>query len=417
VTVRLLLRGQLRTRRRRQAALAAAFAVGLLAALLFASVGQGAAEAVVAPTRSLMSGDARVTNGTTDIASGTTWDDARPVHAALDRIPGAHASMRMETTYVTVRGLELANWSAGLLLGIDPADPAEREALDGHLVWGQGITAIGFVSPVTSRSLPPIVLGEPAATRLNLSLGADGQPLWGQVLTLTSGTTIEGTEPPVPRTIEMVVVGVYRSGLEPLDRFTAFIPIQTARTLVGLNENDPAANAIIVRGTDAPTVRQHLADDDLLVESANEFSFGYLGTVMTIAYAAGVLAAVLFALVLLTWLLHETSMLVTGEAPVVASLRAIGVGSGTIQNAYAALMAGTLAVGAAVALVAYAAALLLSPSIVVHVEGFTAPVTLAASPMAVLASVLFLVVAATAGAWLAARRLRSVDLLASLRRP
>lgn len=405
---RLLLRGQWRRRRGRQLWLGAALALGLLAYFLVGMALAGAEESLVEPLRATVAGDVRVTQGTTDMAGGAPWSDVRD-ELDLLRAPGVVAAPRMEASHVTVREGREDNWTAGLLLGIDPGIPAEQAGVAQRLVWGT-VLPTGSVLAPDGRALVPLVLGEPAARRL----GVEGPgPDFAHPLRISSGRFADGESLPI--TADAVVVGVYRSGLEPLDRFTAFAPIGEVRHLVGGHPGDPSANAIVLHGPAADADAAARAAPSLKVQGVRDFARGYMGGLLAVLGLAGGLALALFTVVLGVWLLHEVATQLSRDAGVVAGLRAIGLPFRAIVAAYAGLAAGT--VGAA-ALAAAAAALLVAafaPSVAVETGGLLVTVAWRLRLVDLLWSLLAATALAAAATWLAARRLARLNVAEALR--
>jgi ABC-type lipoprotein release transport system permease subunit len=409
----MLVRGHVRTRWRRYAMVAASFGIGLFAFFLVVMVADGARQAISAPLSATIVGDVRVTNGTTDVAGGNLWEDYRPAAAELERAGGA-VSIRYESTYITILGQEIENWSAGLLLGVDPADAREAQRLQPYIEWGTSVDSINVYDPRDGRAYVPVVVGRPAVGRLNLTLNASGEPDFDQVLTLTSGRLTAGGS--IPLTVDCVVVGVFGTGLEPLDRFTAFMPIQSARVLSGHQENDPVANAMVVEtGEPAALADRARSEMGLEAQTADEFAFGYMGSLLVVLYVAAALALALFLGALLVWLVHETGSLVRTDAAVISSLRAIGVPSRDIQRSYTVLVAASIAVGAVAAIAVTVLMATVAPAIRWTLEGLDATIPWRVHPVAVVTVTLIVMVASAAAAWLTARRVQRLNILEGLR--
>jgi ABC-type lipoprotein release transport system permease subunit len=312
---RLLLRGQWRRRGGRAFWLGGSLALGLLAFFLVGMALAGAEESVVDPVRDTVAGDVRVTQGTTDMAGGAVWADVRDTLDAL-RPAGGTAAPRYEASHVTVRDGTQDNWTAGLLLGIDPAFAAEQEGLAGRLLWGTALPSTSLLDP-QGHAFVPLVVGEPAARRLGV---VGPGPDFAHPLKLSSGRFAGGSSLPI--TADAVVVGVYRTGLEPLDRFTAFAPIGDVRALVGGRPGDPSANAIVLHGADGADASAVASlAPGLKVEGAEAFARAYMGGLLVVLQVAGALALTLFTVVLGTWLLHDVATQLTRDAPVIAGLR------------------------------------------------------------------------------------------------
>lgn len=416
VVVRLLVRGHLRTRWRRFALVSLSFGIGLFGFFLVVMIAEGAREAVTEPMRDLLTGDVRILNGTTDLSGGHVWEDYRGFAAELERDTGVVPSPRLESNYITVRGQNYQNWSAGLLLGVDPDDAREADNLRGYIVWGTPIASLDVFDPDTGRAYPPLVLGKSAAARLNVTLNDTGQPDFGQVLTLTSGRLrFEGTLP-VPLVIECVLVGVFETGLEPADKFTGFIPIQTARVLAGHREGDPVANAFVLRGVSLQQVEDALADHpEMRATSAEDFSFYYMGGMLVILYVAAFAGIGLFFTVLLVWLVHETGVLIRTDQAVLSSLRAIGIPARGIFLSYATLSTASVAAGALGALLVALALGFLAPPMQWSLSGLHASIPWRLHPTGIAVATVSALLASFATSWATSRRIQRLNILEGLR--
>jgi ABC-type lipoprotein release transport system permease subunit len=365
VPLRLLVRGQFRARRRRHVLLAATVAAAFACFFAVGMLLGGAEQAVVRPAHDLLSGDVRLTRGDDALAGAEAWPDADPQLAAVRAIPGAVAAPRWEASHVTARRDAIENWTGGLLIGIDASVAEEREAVGAYLVWGSPMPAGSLSEPGTGHVYVPLVVGEGAALRLGVAPGPGGGPDFTHVLRITSGRFAAGRDAP-PLDAEAVVVGVFRTGLEPMDRFTAFAPIGDVRFLVGGHPGDPSANAIVVHGASAAQVAA-VAGAGVVVQDAAAFARGYLGLTLAALEAAVVLGIALFVLLLALLLARESGGQVARDAPAVAALRAIGMPAREIAWSYAALATSTVAAGLAVAAAFALAAAAWLPAVPIHV--------------------------------------------------
>jgi ABC-type lipoprotein release transport system permease subunit len=395
---------------------AATFGTGLLAFFLVLSLADGARDAVVQPLGDTLVGDVRIVNGTQDLASGNIWTDVRPLAAQINRLAHTHASPRYESSYITVQGNSFDNWSAGLLVGFDTSDPDENQRLAPYLVWGHVPNTLSVFHPQTGKAYPPLLLGQAAAQRLNLTAQGHDGPLFDSVLTITSGRLVAQGSVPIPATTEVVLVGVFATGIQPVDKFTAYLPIQTARLLAGHNENDPVANSLAVRTSDAKAVASAVAQHPgHSTQTAEAFAFGYMGGMLVILYTASGLGLALFLLVLLVWLSHELGVLIQNDRPVISSLRAIGIRARDIHRSYALPLAASVGVGALAALLAMILLAAFAPPIAWNLSSLRASIPWRI-PVAALAIVLGAVALATGlTTWLAARRVARLNILDGLR--
>lgn len=412
--VRLLARGHLRARWRRHVALAVVFLLGLLAFTAVLSVLAGARDSLVAPLRATISGPVRVTENTTDLGGGRVWHDYRPIQSQLERATASAAIPRFESSYITVQGADIEHWSAGLLVGLDPArDPRVADAR-AYLTWGRMLPDT-YVYDENGTAHVPLVLGHAAVKRLNLSLPGSGRPDFASPLTITSGHSVGGSSN-FPLTIEAVIVGVFSTGLDPLDKFSAFIPIQHARYLAGYAEEDPVANAFLLEASDPAAADRAVERLGFKSQTSHEYALTYMGSMLVVLYGAAALGLALFLLILLVWTVHETSAFLRQDEPVLASLRAIGVPAGAIQRSYLSIMTGTVAAGAMGAFFLGLVLLPLVPPVGWHLSGLTARIELPPMPGEALGLAAVSILAGAASTWWTVRRVGARSILAGLRR-
>jgi ABC-type lipoprotein release transport system permease subunit len=416
VLLRLLVRGHWRSRRKRYVALASSLGFGLAAFFAFLMLVEGARDSLIAPLESTLTGPLRVTNGTDDLGAGSIWADYRPVAADLSHRLDATVIERFESSYITIRGENYENWSAGLLVGIDPKRDALVADYGAYITWGSAITGDNVFGP-DGRAYAPLVVGAEAAKRLDLRLSANGTPEFSHPLIITSGHSLAEGSTPVPLVTEAVVIGVFQTGLDPLDKFTAFIPIGQARYLAGFAENDPVANAFLIKTTDpdaaAATVRETMG---LEAVSSEEFAFDYMGSMLLVIYVAGGLGLALFLVILLVWVAHDTQNALRSDQGVISSLRAIGIPSPTIQLGYVGLTTLSVAAGAVVALVLMTVVAPLLPPIEWTLSGLQAAIALRPRPLWMLLIASGAIVAALLVSWVTARRIAGLNILDGLRR-
>jgi ABC-type lipoprotein release transport system permease subunit len=363
--------------------------------------------------RATISGPVRVSQNTSDLGGAPIWQDHRTVQAQLARETGAAVVPRFESTYLTIQGQEIERWSAGLLLGVDPqVDPSMIE-LGPYMVWGSTMR-YPLVYDEEGRSYVPFIIGQAAAERLNVTLDASGRPAFDQPLTITSGHTI-GTGL-VPLTVEAVVVGTFKTGLEPLDKFTAFIPIQQARILAGYAEEDPVANVFLLFGTDADKA-DAIAEGRLGLHSStsDEYALSYMGSMLVVLYGAAALGVVLFLVILLVWTVHQTNQFLRQDQAVLASLRAIGIPPRQLQRSYSGLLVATFGVAGGAAFLLAVLLLPLVPPLGWNLSGLDAMINLPVRPGAFFLVVLTMAATAASTAWLTVRRIGGRSILAMLR--
>lgn len=414
--LRLLVRGHWRSRRKRYVALAGALGFGLASFFAFLMLVEGARASLIAPLESTLTGPVRVTNGTDDLGGGTAWPDYRSAAADLSNRFDATVVERYESNYITVRGETYENWSAGLLVGVDPQRDIEIANYGRYVTWGSPLTG-DFVFAPDGRGYAPLVVGAEAAKRLDLPMNISGKPDFDHRLIITSGHAIAEGTTPIPLVIEAVVVGVFQTGLDPLDKFTAFIPIGHARFLAGFAENDPVANAFLIQ-TDDPsgvssTVRSEM---NLEAVSSEEFAFEYMGSMLLVIYIAGGLGLALFLVILLVWVAHDTQSSLRQDQGVISSLRAIGISAPIIRRGYVGLTTACVAAGALASLILMTTLAPILPPVRWSLSGLDAAISLRSRPLWMLVITLATIVAALIVSSLTARRIARLNILDGLRR-
>lgn len=409
---RFLLRSQWHARRGRQLVVGASLATGLIAILAASMLLQGAEQAMVRPLHDVISGDVRVTQGSPDLAGGSPWPDARPIQEAIRTIPGAVAASRWEASQVTARSDRIENWTGGLLIGIDPTLAAEQDPLRPYLAWGSTLPTVSTADPATHFVYVPLLVGESAARRLDLHPGPGGGANFSEVLTITSGRFPVGSSEPLAS--KAVVVGVFRSGLEALDRFAVFAPIEDVRFLVGGQRGDSSANALVIHGASLAEI-EALHIQGAIAEDAGGVARQVMGLVLVVMDIAAGLAMGVVALLLTLLVAREVSLQVTRDAQTVAALRAIGVPLRSILLSYVGLAVATAAVAA---LFAAAVALMVAwfaPAVSVHTSGLALDIGWILPWQAVVAAVTSAVFVAALAAWAAAGRLARPTVADALR--
>ncbi len=409
---RLLLRGQWRARRRRQLWVGASLAVGFVALFAASMLLDGAQHAVLQPLHDTLSGDVRITQGSGDIAGGTRWADVRPLQDKIGMIPGASSSPRWEASQVTARQDRLENWTGGLLIGIEPSMQAEQDPLRPYLSWGNLLPTTSTEDPATHHVYVPLLVGEAAARRLDLHPGPGGRVNFSEVLTVSSGRLAGAGRQPVYS--EAVVVGIFASGLDSLDRFAVFAPIEDVRFLVGDREGDPSANALIVHGASLTQI-EALGVPGIYAEDAHGVAGQTIGIVLLTVDVAATLALVILIGVLALLVVREVGLQVTRDAPAVAALRAIGVPMRSILGSYVGLSAATVGAAALVAAAIAVGLALFAPPVHVSGRGLTLAVTWRLQWTQVAVLVASAVVVAALGAAVAARRLAKGSVAEALR--
>ncbi len=369
----LLSRGLLRGHARQNLVLFSAFAVSFLGLLALAMISSGGEQALTEPLRDTITGDLRITEGGTEVTQGTLWPDVRNVTDELDPPRGTVVAPRFESNYVTVRGSQVQNWSAGLLLGMDGSLASERAGLEDHLVQGAIFEGMDATDPETGEVYAPLVVGRHVAERLGATFTDDGSPTFNETLTLSSGRTPgERGGLRFPIAIDAVIVGVYETGLEPVDKFIAFAPIQWVRQVEGHAPGDPVANALVVHGEGTKPLANQADEQGLESTTPRDYALNYLGGMMVIVLALTTLQLVLYTGLLMIWLGYEVHRRIQGEREHIAALRAIGIPGKLMRRAYVVSVLAIVGAAAAVALIGGLLLGWLAPPLSVTLSGVSA---------------------------------------------
>jgi len=336
MVLRLLARGLLREEAATLRRLAIVTAGGMFLLLLAAMAVSGALAGLVEPIEDTVTGDARVTNGTFDLARGDPIRDHHAFSRPVREIEGTEVLPRLETMYVTVQRAGLESWGAGLMVGINTTHPAERASLSPYLVEGEIPEGVDAVDPDTGKAYTPILMGDSAAEELGIGTNGTLDP-FEQPLVLSAGTQTDGSEGlGLPITIEAVVVGTFETGVDPLDTFIAYAPIESVRILEGEPANDPVANALVVHGAGQEQVQQAYEDEeDVESGDAQQYALDYFGGMLVIVHGVVGLQLALLVGLLLLWLASRVDDRMREREPALASLCVAGVPRRDIGLAYA----------------------------------------------------------------------------------
>jgi ABC-type lipoprotein release transport system permease subunit len=195
------------------------------------------------------------------------------------------------------------------------------------------------------------------------------------------------------------VVGVFDTGLDPLDRFTLYMPIQAARDLAGHGQNAPTANALVLRDGDVAAGKAWARDNGYDSATAKAFGKQYFGGILIVLDAVAIAASAAVLLVLALWILHDT---------------AVGVPLRSLVAAYMAPAAITALLGAAIAVLVAVVWSLAAPPLHLDAPGLGAELAWTLQPVQLLGPAAA-VVLASAAAGLAARHIGRLDPAEALR--
>lgn len=255
-----------------------------------------------------------------------TTADLEQAKADLERAAGAGASAipRLETTAILSRrtlleaylteqdqyGVDVPGTEAGrdayrvgLLNGVPTDDPAAANLLRPYLVAGRLPVAFagnGTVEVLLSeREFKGLLDPDERAALHDPPTEAD---LAGMRLEVTAAHLVPGTRDLLRA--RAIVVGLFSSGVETLDRATLVAPIQDVRLLVAAEPDGPAANAFVVVGGDAGGAGGEARREGWSAESPEAFTHRYLGQLVDLleAIALAVSAMLLAVPFLLVWM-------------------------------------------------------------------------------------------------------------------
>jgi ABC-type lipoprotein release transport system permease subunit len=209
-------------------------------------------------------------------------------------------------------------------------------------------------------------------------------------------------------------VGVFDTGLDPLDRFTLYMPIQAARDLAGHGQNAPTANALVLRDGDVAAGKAWARDNGYDSATAKAFGKQYFGGILIVLDAVAIAASAAVLLVLALWILHDTAVVVGADRTMLAALRAVGVPLRSLVAAYMAPAAITALLGAAIAVLVAVVWSLAAPPLHLDAPGLGAELAWTLQPVQLLGPAAA-VVLASAAAGLAARHIGRLDPAEALR--
>lgn len=248
----------------------------------------------------------------------------------------------------------------GVLIGAQHQDAAVAKHFDPYLVAGRlpGAWAGPDAEPAQTIelavSMKTIRTFLTASERQELDAAADPmtvvRPL---VLDLTAGVARDGDYRNDVYRHRARVVGLFDTGVDTLDSFTALGPIEATRFLLGHEIDQDIANVLVV---DGPTggARAVAADEGWAVEGRHDFTERYLGQLIQALQTLSVLTASVLFTIPAFLVAHGVERVLEAQRREVAVLRAVGVPGRSIRAALGRLvwLMMTIAIVAAGAIVA-----------------------------------------------------------------
>jgi hypothetical protein len=418
-----------------------------LAAILVLVVGtagllDGLRQETTATVADFYTGGARVTAEGSGAAPDArfpfnTTADLDQAKAGLERAAGAGSSAipRLETTAILSRrtlleaylteqdqyGVDVPGTEAGrdayrvgLLNGLPMDEPAATGMLRPYLVTGRMPVAAsgnGTIEILLSqRQFKGLLDPDERAALHDPPTDAD---LAGLRLEVTAAHLVPGTRDLLRA--RAIVVGLFSSGVETLDRATVLAPIQDVRRLVAAEPDGPAANAFVVVGGDAGAAAAEARRQGWSAESPEAFTHRYLGQLVDFleAVALAVSALLLAVPFLLVWM--GLSQQLDRSRRELAVGKAIGLPPSSVR-----LSLGVLAMRVVVVAVAVAAVVVTLLGLAVQAWGpergrFPLPLGFHVPLWIPLATAALLALATVAAVWGALRRHRTMPLSSTLR--
>lgn len=366
-----------------------------------------------------------------------TSADLSGAKAALERAAGSGATAipRLETTAILSRrtlleaflteqdqyGVDVPGADAGrdayrvgLLNGLPMDDDAVGDLLRPYLVAGRmpaEAAANGTIEVLLSaRQFRGLLDPQERAALHDPPTEAD---LAGLRLEITAAHLVPGSRDLLRA--RAVVVGLFDSGVETLDRATVVAPIQDVRRLVAADPDGPSANAFAVVGGDAGAAAAQAERDGWSSERPASFTHRYLGQLVDLlqGIALAVSALLLSVPFLLVWM--GLSQQLDRSRRELAVGKAIGLPPSSVRTSLVILATRVVLVAAAVAAVATSVLALAMQAWGPQRGRFALPLGFHLPPWLALATAVLVLLAAAAAVWGAMHRHRTLPLSSTLR--
>lgn len=321
----LLLRSELGRRRRVYALLFGVFLAATTGLSVLLGAVDGIEDSIGRGIHDTVSADHRLTLVKPErLAEGPVFENATATGARIaSAVPGSTVAPRIEFDAIFLHTDRYEDFEAGLVVGVDPTrDEAVvdvgRFLTRGRLLDGQNVWVGG-------KPYPQIVIGEVMLKSMNMSV-YNGTLSPANVVNVTAGRLVansSGAVRPVVR--EAVVVGVYESGILPLDRSVVFVHIETARELLRVNLMRDAATLLVVDAPGGADVRAAAEANGFRSASAEEFREEYLKAIFSPVRAFARLTTLVVLAISAGWVTHVVVSAIAGDRLRLAVLRALGL--------------------------------------------------------------------------------------------
>ncbi len=361
----LLARGWFRGRRGgwlgTSAVLAATLAMLVLVSALFSGM-QSETEARVAD---VFTGDLRITPTETGVFGAGNFPDG-PADAGAT---GAAATIRMESqailskrsfTSILIDGDDApivqrpggdGDVSLGVLIGASFADPAVAAPYERHMVRGTLPPAWQVAEPVEDSDPIPVAISVKTLGGFLTKEERDGLSSWPPPMSeirnlrldLTAGVAREGDYRNDVYRHSARVVGLYETGVETLDAFTIWGPIEAARFLLGHDPDGTVANVIVVQG-ETERAAEVAAAEGWAMEGSGSFTQRYLGQLITALQTLSLLTASVLFTIPAFLVAHGVERVLEAQKREVAVLRALGVPGRDVRSAMGRLVLLTVSI-------------------------------------------------------------------------
>lgn len=334
--------------------LAATLALLVLVSALFTGL-QSETESRVAD---VFTGDLRVTPRSPGVFSGGLFEDGEAAAALIDG-----ATPRMEAQAILSRvslpavvgggepptvGREV---SLGVLIGVDFSNPLAAQGYEKRVVVGS------LPDPwSTSQTQIPVAISLRTLDSFLTDEERDGLSSWPPTiaeirdmpLEVTAGVARDGDFSNDVYRRQARVVALFDTGVDTLDSFTMWTPIEASRFLLGHGADGTEANALIVVG-DTQQAEQVAEEEGWATEGPASFTKRYLGQLLEALRTLSLISAAVLFTIPAFLVAHGVERVLEAQRKEVAVLRAMGVPGATIRRAMGRLVLWTVSIALTVA--------------------------------------------------------------------
>lgn len=345
----LLIASELRRRRDTYALLVGVFLLATTALGLIVGSVNGVLAGVGVEIRDTLSSDARLVRGdATNLGGGRFVDNADAQASELRALSGAAVAPRIEVQGVLLHeGAAYEEFDSGLLIGVDPARDALVADVPSRLVAGRWIDAESVW--IGGAPYAQLVVGADMLRAHGMTV-FDGSLRASDLLNVTAGRFDADSGALRPVTKTGIVVGVFETGFNPIDRRTVYLHIGAARELLRAQFEPAAANVLLAKGGDPQALAQAARADGFETASHERFREHYLGAVLAPLRAFTALVTLVVLALAGGWVAHVVAGAVLGDRRRIAVLRALGVPARLVVGPIAVLLLACAAVGVALGL-------------------------------------------------------------------